>query len=417
MLDYRTASSRPLPHSPQALSAEVLTPRSILEAFLDDCQFRGLAETTIAGYAKRTRPFVATLEAWPPEPAEIQRFILGLERASRRTRINYWQSIKSLTGFAARTFGTNDPTQRLRSPQRPKQTLHVLSDAQASAMFTAARSWRERTILLLVLGAGLRVGEVALLRPEDIGAQYVNIPGGKTGQRFVVTPPLLAEEVAVLRGDPGDGRTWLFPNPEGGHIRPAQVTRTYGAIAARAGVPAGRLRWAHSGRHYYATRVAEGGVPVFALQRQLGHSSPTTTSIYAHHGIGAFADQLRAASPAMAFPAPRQLTLDAALLPDVPAATTIEVDADRAYRAPVIRSRLFRHFDAAGTALDPDVELIDHGLSLRGLARAIGVTWGTLAGVRAGRWGVGEKFIRGAVAYFAGRYTEEELFYRVEVQA
>lgn len=398
-----------------AVTPAIVGAAEVLEAFLNDCRFRNLSRETVRKYQVHGQRFVRFIEAeglaYPPAPGDIQRFIVSIP-GGRRTRVNYWQAVKSLFGFGRVWFGHHDPTLVMRPPQRPRQQLNVLSREQAAAIDRACRNYREQLIVRLILGCGLRRGEVARMRPEDIGTEFINVPGGKTGQRFVVAAPGIAEIVSAMGLVAKDAPEWLFPSPIEGHVNPSHVGRTYSLVAARAGIPEGPLRRAHTGRHFYATATAEGGVPVFALQRQLGHQSSKTTDLYTHHGIAGFADVLRDASPAKYF-APVQLTMDAAMLPPAPARSVVD-EADPPTPRTRLRTRLFRHHTPEGNELDTEVALLEHGLSLRGLAKRMGVAYGTVFGIRFGRWGIGQTFVARAVAAFTGEYTYDQLFYEVQ---
>jgi len=168
-----------------------------------------------------------------------------------------------------------------------------LTPAEFKALLKAAKDDRERCILLLLAGAGIRVGEMTQIQAEDIDFQkgYLHILAANSKgkkPRTVVLLPQVAEAVAKQLA--GRSKGWLFPSYRGGHISSRQVQNILDGIAERAGLQevkhkdmAGKDRHRihpHLLRHSFAIWSLDGGVPVGDLQDQLGHASLATTRIY-----------------------------------------------------------------------------------------------------------------------------------------
>jgi integrase len=168
-----------------------------------------------------------------------------------------------------------------------------LTHTEFKALMKATKDARERCILLLLAGAGLRVGETTQIQAEDIDLQkgYLHVPAisskGKK-PRTVVLLPQVAE--AIVKQLAGRSKGWLFPSYREGHICSRQVQNILDDIAERAGLQevkrkdkAGKNRHRihpHLLRHSFAIWSLDGGVPVGDLQDQLGHASLATTGIY-----------------------------------------------------------------------------------------------------------------------------------------
>lgn len=168
-----------------------------------------------------------------------------------------------------------------------------LTLAEFNALLKAAKDDREKCILLLLAGAGLRVGEMTQIKSEDIdfskGYLHVQALNAKFNKpRTVVLLPQVAEAVAKqLDGLP---KGWLFPSYREGHISSRQVQNILDGIATRADLQeikrkdkAGKDRHRihpHLLRHSFAIWSLDSGVPVGDLQDQLGHASLATTGIY-----------------------------------------------------------------------------------------------------------------------------------------
>jgi integrase len=168
-----------------------------------------------------------------------------------------------------------------------------LAPTEFRSLLKAAKDHRERCILLLLAGAGLRVGEMTQIQAEDIDFPkgYLHIQAAKSKGKKPRTVVLLPQVVeAVAKQLAGRSKGWLFPSYLEGHISSRQVQNILDGIATRAGLQevkrkdmAGKDRHRihpHLLRHSFAIWSLDGGVPVGDLQDQLGHASLATTGIY-----------------------------------------------------------------------------------------------------------------------------------------
>jgi integrase/recombinase XerD len=168
-----------------------------------------------------------------------------------------------------------------------------LTPKEFNALLKTTKDDRERCILLLLAGAGLRVSEMTQIRAEDIdfskGYLHVQATNAKFKKpRTVVLLPLVAK--AIEKQLFGRSKGWLFPSYREGHISSRQVQNILDGIATRAGLQvvkrqdkAGKDRHRvhpHLLRHSFAIWSLDSGVPVGDLQDQLGHASLATTGIY-----------------------------------------------------------------------------------------------------------------------------------------
>jgi integrase/recombinase XerC len=192
-----------------------------------------------------------------------------------------------------------DPSSLLGSPKVMNRLPTVLKAAEASDLMELpvprdeqdgverCVALRDRAILELMYGSGLRVAEVASLRPEDLdldGAR-VHVRGKGNKERRL---PLSDPAVAALRDWIRDGRQELLEAP----LDALFVNRKHkpmGARDVRAMVQGyaddlvpGRRVGPHTLRHSFATHLLEGGADIRAVQELLGHRSVATTQRYTH---------------------------------------------------------------------------------------------------------------------------------------
>jgi integrase/recombinase XerC len=146
---------------------------------------------------------------------------------------------------------------------------------------------RDRAILELLYGSGLRVSEVTSLRREDLdldGARVL-VRGKGSKERRV---PVSDDAVLAVRVWLADGRSHLaadaggplFLNRKHKPMSPRDVRAMVHGYAGT--LLPGRRIGPHTLRHSYATHLLEGGADIRAVQELLGHSSVATTQRYTH---------------------------------------------------------------------------------------------------------------------------------------
>lgn len=204
----------------------------------------------------------------------------------------------------------------LRTPratvQRPYQ---VLSEPEIAAVIGAAATARDRALLAVLLGAGLRAAEVVGLdvgdvREDGAGDALLHVRQGKG--RKDRTVPIGRDVAALVRASlAATGRRLGDAGPLFRAHDRAATTRERGRLTARsvgylvaracaaAGIEAKRIS-PHSLRHTYALRALRHGGNVVAVAKLLGHANVTTTQRYVDHLALA---ELRAAVPPL--PAPQ----------------------------------------------------------------------------------------------------------------
>jgi site-specific recombinase XerD len=183
-----------------------------------------------------------------------------------------------------------DSILRLRYPKVGRRLPHFLSVDQASALVDAPdgdtpNGLRDRAILELLWGAGLRVSEVASLDVVDLdlanGQVRVTGKGDKTRICLYGDPARTALRRYLDHGRPmlaTGAQTALFLNRSGGCL----TARSMQTMVRNAGMQAGldALVHPHMLRHTFATHLIEGSADLRIVQHLLGHASADTTQIY-----------------------------------------------------------------------------------------------------------------------------------------
>lgn len=154
----------------------------------------------------------------------------------------------------------------------------VLSRREVTALLNAVEGPRDRAILMLVYGAGLRVGEVVGLRPEDVDElRGVLQVGGDCGRQVMLSHVAL-DSVRAYRKLRSSAR-WLFPGARPGTpLSTSSVQYAFKKARSRAGLSSEIRLFAL--RDSFAAHLVEKGIGLPHVQALLGHASPTMTRVY-----------------------------------------------------------------------------------------------------------------------------------------
>ncbi|GAB4341589.1 MAG: tyrosine-type recombinase/integrase [Cyanophyceae cyanobacterium] len=225
---------------------------------------------------------------------DVQDFLdeLGRDRLAPSSLGRKVAAIKSLLRFAHGMGAIADnPAAAFKVPSS-KDTLaeRILSERAVQEMLDGEPNSRNRTLLRLMYGTGLRVSELCGLRWRDLqgrgdgGQMTVYGKGNKT--RVLLVPPAVWREVQQLQTQQqngpgrGDRNGPVFRSQKGSHLDPSQVSRIVRAAARRVGLmePVSP----HWLRHAHASHALDRGAPIHLVQSTLGHSSIATTGRYLH---------------------------------------------------------------------------------------------------------------------------------------
>jgi integrase/recombinase XerD len=187
----------------------------------------------------------------------------------------------------------DNPAAELELPRRRRTLPRTLSPGEAERLIEAAagttpRSLRDRALVELLYGAGLRVSEaVGLERAAvDLDQRLVRCLGKGSKERIV---PVGRQAVEALRRYLARGRPFLdrhhrpelFLNARGGPLTRAGAFLVLRKLAAAAGLEPERVH-PHLLRHSFATHLLEGGADLRSVQEMLGHADLATTELYTH---------------------------------------------------------------------------------------------------------------------------------------
>lgn len=218
--------------------------------------------------------------------------LLANDRAPR-THARKVSSLRSFIRYLVRRkLVKRELTQYLKTPKLPRTLPRYLSEQQAGELVNRPKEGksgdgRDRAILNLFYGGGLRLSEVAKLKPIDIefGPATVRVTGKGNKPRIVPVGHIAAEAVRFYlewRKTQGevDLHSPLFRNRNGGPLSDRSVARVVKKYART--VTGAENTSPHALRHSFATHMLDHGADILAVKEMLGHESVSTTQIYTH---------------------------------------------------------------------------------------------------------------------------------------
>ena len=195
-------------------------------------------------------------------------------------------SLRTFFRWAAREgLVAENPAERLRTPKIARPLPDVLQVDELTPLVeapsgdTPERQLRNRALLEVAYGGGLRVSELSALNVEDLSLDegLVRVRAGK-GRKDRIAPigPPAIDALRALLGGRRHGP--VFSNGRGGRIG----VRAIFAVVRNTGMKHGHPEaHPHALRHSFATHLLQGGADVRAIQEMLGHASLATTQRYA----------------------------------------------------------------------------------------------------------------------------------------
>ncbi len=271
-----------------------------------------MAENTCAAYARDLRFFASFLgrrsiaSAGQVSRADIAEY-LGEELKQGRksaTRARRTAAIRMFFKFLKeRRFIKSDPAELLDAPKKAKELPRVLSEEETFRMLDKLdgadpRSLRDRAMLEIMYGCGLRVSEVCSLVMDDIiadgellrilgkGSKERVVPIGRAAGRALEAYFASARDV-FTKGDPSV-RAVFVTRLKKPFTRQA-VFKIIKERALAADIPPERIS-PHTLRHCFASHMLQHGADIRAIQELLGHADIGTTQVYTHVDVRRFGD-------------------------------------------------------------------------------------------------------------------------------
>ena len=291
-----------------------------IDDFIASLRFeRSMAENTCAAYGRDLRFFAEFLgkrgvsESADVTRAEIDAY-LGEEREEGKkstTRARRMAAIRMWLKFLKeRRYIRKNPAELIDAPKKAKALPKVLSEEETFRMLDAVsgkdpRELRDRAMLEVMYGCGLRVSELCALSTDDIiadgellrvlgkGSKERVVPIGKAAGRALTDYFASARDV-FTKGDPSV--TTVFVTRLRKPFTRQAVFKMIKERATAVGIDPKRIS-PHVLRHCFASHMLQHGADIRAIQELLGHADIGTTQIYTHVDTHRFGELHRRYQP------------------------------------------------------------------------------------------------------------------------
>ena len=265
---------------------------------------RGLSDNSVLAYEldfKRLQTYMEEhhIDVVHATFDDLQAFVFETFKQikSAKTQARLLSSIHSFYRFLLyHHYIEQDPSELLEMPRVEKHLPEVLSLEEIDAMIaqidmSKPEGHRNRAIIEMLYGSGLRVSELTELRLSNIYRKegYMRILGKGSKQRLVPISPVADEQFGYWLHDRSqldikpEANDIAFLNHYGRQLTRAMIFTIVKRLAEAAGIR--KTISPHTLRHSFATHLLQNGADLRIIQQLLGHESIVTTEIYTHVNI------------------------------------------------------------------------------------------------------------------------------------
>ncbi|GGD94040.1 tyrosine recombinase XerC [Tsuneonella deserti] len=228
----------------------------------------------------------------------------GLSNASAARELS---ALKGFVAFARSQTGRDAVAPRLRGPRIKKGLPRPVTPDEAVNLAemvggSASDDWigaRDRAVLILMYGAGLRIAEALSLTGADLPlGETLRVTGKGGKQRVVPLIPIVRASVEDYLSRcpwPVTKTVPVFRGAKGGPLGQGMVQKAMARARIALGLPA--TATPHALRHSFATHLLGAGADLRSLQELLGHASLGSTQIYTRVDAATLLDTYRSAHP------------------------------------------------------------------------------------------------------------------------
>lgn len=278
----------------------------VLEEFLEDKRLLYLSDKTIEDYGDLIKPFIkfcGDVNAGEVTDTMVNAYIVHLlERdLSKSTRITYIRNMKIFLRWMSSRYSVVYDYTRVRVPKAPKKNVRIYGDVEIEKMFLKVRTesewmtWRNRSIIALMLDSGLRQNEVCMIKRDEVSfdSRYIVVHGKGDKERVVPFGLLSMEYVQRYLEECPFGSRYLFVNRRGAPLSRNALRCMVYKISEQLDFDLS----SHRLRHNFATNYCidhyqkYGSMDAYKLMSLMGHEDMETTKRYLHHAKEIIASQ------------------------------------------------------------------------------------------------------------------------------
>ncbi len=255
---------------------------------------RANSPNTVSSYCSDVEKFLTSCKKAPQDivPEDISAYLATLEGLSKRSQARLLSSLRNFFGWLILEGVLKDnPCDKVDSPKLGRYLPDVLSVEEVTDIIESvsgddAASLRDRAILEVLYGCGLRVSEACTLKMSNIffNEGFVRVFGKGSKERLVPLGEMARsalEKYLQVRPQAEAGfEDVVFLNSRGRGLSRVWVFNIVKRQALVCGIR--KEISPHTFRHSFATHLIENGADLRVVQDMLGHENITTTEIYTH---------------------------------------------------------------------------------------------------------------------------------------
>ena len=265
-----------------------MTNQQLLKKLNQDMRMRNFSHYTYDTYMSKTKEMIKYFNK-PLEEVTIEelrdflyKYLLNERKLADRT-VNYYNSIIRFVYEVTLDKLLNKKQIPMR--KRKKTVYKVLTKEELSTFFNCVDDFKFKTIFMLAYGSGLRIGEIANLRVEDVDSKKMRIfvrEGKGNKERYTMLSKQSLEMLRIYwskyRQNKRRGRIFLS---ESGAAITVGVIREHFRKYRRKAKLSEKVTM-HTLRHCYATNLIENGATLIQVKELMGHSNIRSTMEYVH---------------------------------------------------------------------------------------------------------------------------------------
>ena len=264
---------------------------------------RGLSENSISNYTfdinKLVKWMVLNNVKTSPiniEKETLQEFIYNIAKElNPRSQSRIISGLKGFFNYLIfEEYRATNPLDLIESPKIGRKLPDTLSIEEIDSIISIIdlskpQGERNRAIIEVLYGCGLRVSELISLKISDLFFEegFIKVTGKGNKQRFVPIGSLTIKFIDIYRNEirvhqviKPNAQDTLFLNRRGNELTRSMIFHIVKELTEKAGIQ--KNISPHTFRHSFATHLLENGADLRAIQQMLGHESITSTEIYTH---------------------------------------------------------------------------------------------------------------------------------------
>ena len=266
-----------------------MTNKQLLNKMKNDMKMRNFSHYTYESYLGKTKDIMRYFGEKDIEDVtteELRIFLLKYLKEKRKLgdrSINYYNSV--IRFIYEVTLDKVLNKKQLPMRKKKKTVYKVLTKEELSTFFNCVDDFKFKTIFMLAYGSGLRIGEIANLRVEDIDSKNMRIfirEGKGNKERYTMLSKQSLEMLRIYwskyRQNKRRGR--IFLSESGAAITVGVIREHFRRYRKKAKLS--EKVTMHTLRHCYATNLIENGATLIQVKELMGHSNIRSTMEYVH---------------------------------------------------------------------------------------------------------------------------------------